>query len=189
MTTSTCTTGYIAFNAISNTNSISKLYKANFNGTDVTLLSTTILPKSPIAWSPDGNSLAFISLDSELCVVEVKTIKQNCFNNKLRVYDFSWSFDGQSLAYSASELNSPVNPIYTSIYIRALSSGESRKVTGSRDLARRSPRWSKDNQKLVFAAEGSEQELGVFLLDLSSSKEYRLTAPDYRNYAPEWQPS
>lgn len=131
-----------------------------------------LLHKAPVfgqvAWSPDGESIAFI-IDDQLGLYTFSegksSVQMNVVNN---VVQFSWSPDSEHIALIVS---SGINELHSSIdyglYIYALSDSSLRYLVSSNDGV--SLAWSPTSEWIAFSSENSIRLIspdGIRSLDL-----------------------
>jgi TolB protein len=111
---------------------------------------------SPV-WSPDGESLAYVSFEDR----KSQVIVQNIFRGSRRVVSAepgingapAWSPDGQRLALTLSRDGDP------EIYIHELSTGVLTRLT-SNSAIDTEPAWAPDGRSIVFTSDrGGEPQL------------------------------
>jgi Tol biopolymer transport system component len=161
---------------------------------------------SGMAFSPDGNSLAFVSKSEGKDRIFLFSVKKKKIYRRLKlefdnISDPDWSHDGNLLAFSATKEGA------ADIYTYNLSTGESRNLTG--DLyGDFDPTWSPDGRYLVFSSdrpvtgelesslvpEGTEPLVGefwdysLFKLEVATGEMTPLTPKGERAQYPAWSP-
>lgn len=124
------------------------------------------LPK----WSPDGTRVGFLTHAADLAVynsVTGETVQYPVRN--IGVTDFSWSPDGERIAYVGTTRDEG----RTSLYMLDLESREQRQVTNGLpgvDV----PQWSPDGSRLLFSMSAGIGR-DVMLADSSGGEPYPLT--------------
>ncbi|MGD9904502.1 MAG: TolB family protein, partial [Vicinamibacterales bacterium] len=98
----------------------------------------------------------------------------------------SWSRDGRQLAHVHLGRDEP-----SSLVVRNVADGASRRVPTPRDLWSYYPEWSPDDSKLAFSVspehhEGENWDLAV--VDLASGQWSRLTDGAGNDRLPDWKP-
>ena len=136
-------------------------------------------------WSPDGKSIAFLSVGKneqvpELYIINIADGKtpELLTDTKTGIRFFSWSPDSKAIAYITAEQdipeyinyfrpNPPLGPAHIHIY--HVDSHSSRQITNSEYPELTSFIWSRDSKKLVFIAQPPETK------DLAIRRRYILS--------------
>jgi Tol biopolymer transport system component len=146
-----------------------------------------------LAWSPDGNSLAFVSDmtgDDEIYLVNLDDdAPVNLTRNPL-ANDFLpvWSPDGQQIAFVSDrepELDG-FQETEQDIYLMASDGSEVTRLTDAegRDT---SPNWSPDGTKIAFVSE-RDGNFEVYVMNANGSDQIRLTQSGGYEWSPTWSP-
>lgn len=137
------------------------------------------------AWSPDANQLAFASNKHGDRKWRIYAISPGEVKGEGVEWAYgrapSWSPDGKRLAYQGCDERGEKCGIWQ---MRAGGGGAGRVTTDPSDTA---PTWSPDGKKIAFiSARSGNWEL--FVVDLPSGKEQRLTDNRAADVAPAWSP-
>jgi serine/threonine protein kinase len=144
------------------------------------------------AWSPDGQSMAFISpcgrnrliyLDSLIYIINLSTSEIVPLQVDAGSFDPSWSPDGSSILFTTAQ-----DAYQSQIYRYNLLDGSIDHMTGDQKL-NFDPEWSPDGSQIVF---GSTRQTGHYLYtmpDVPGGKAQLLTRSGSRNnFKPTWSP-
>jgi Tol biopolymer transport system component len=107
-----------------------------------------------LAWSPDGEVIAFFGLDSTLRLIPAEGGRSRILvsevSSKLPQYGLAWSPDGKRIAYSARG----------DLWIVSREGGEPERIGTGLDAAITKMDWSPDGRSIAFtASKGGEIEL------------------------------
>lgn len=152
-----------------------------FNDRPVLSINEPIM--SP-AWSPDGNQLAYVTLEKGHAVVYV----QSLLTNQRRVLSDArgsnsapaWSPDGRQLAIVLTRDGSP------QIYLIRADGSDLRRITFSGAIDTE-PSFSPDGQHLLFTSDrgGSPQ---IYRVSVDGKNTERLTFEGGHNFSPRYSP-
>ncbi len=129
------------------------------------------------SWSPDGNAIAFSSIDAsgyaDLYVYDIgKGTLARLTNDQYDDRDPSWSPDGRHLVFSSDRTSYGVNNAYN-LFLYDFDAGSIAYVTQG-DHHDFSPRWSPDGSQIVFTSArrdstGRYSGQNVWVADVPSS--------------------
>jgi Tol biopolymer transport system component len=131
------------------------------------------------SWSPDGRWIVYrhqdyYSTDSDRTYPNgLHLIDPDGNNRKLLVQGDaflpSWSPNSQQIVFTTS----------AALYITNIDGSGREYLTGGRF-----PRWSPDGQKIVFTRSGTQDTVGIWIMNLTDRREYRLGFGSM----PDWSP-
>jgi TolB protein len=128
-----------------------KLIVADYDGENQQIITTSDEPLMSPAWSPDGQSLAYVSFESKASAVFVQTLRTG---ERKRVSARSgingapsWSPDGKTLALTLSRKDGDVD-----VYTLNLNSQVLTRMTFDPGIDTE-PSWSSDGKKLYFMSD------------------------------------
>lgn len=134
-------------------------------------------PIISVAWSNDGNRLAFANKVGDRWKIFIQDLKSGQVNSisDARGYTSAPAFspDGRYLAYVSSNLNSP------EIYLYDFQTGRSQRLTHNNYIDTE-PSFSPDSRSLVFTSERGGRPQ-IYRLDLATKRSERLTFEGSQN--------
>jgi TolB protein len=139
------------------------------------------------SWSPDGNSLVFMSfMDGQAYLYRLHLPSARIQRLTFQSGTYSgpvFSTDGKSIAFSMTDEKSRTD---SNIYIMQANGSNMRKLTSSWGIDV-SPTWSVDSSMLAFVSErfASPQ---IFVMNANGSNQTRLTFKGDYNQEPRWSP-
>lgn len=173
---------------------ISRLVKAERSG-DLESLHSYI---SGIAWSPDGEMIAFVSKSRGRDVIFIFDAENG--DRKMKIdpglggmRNPSWSPDGTRIAFQG------MNEGFTDLYVYGLENDNLTRLIHDK-YEDNDPSWSPDGRFLTFASDrptGTEEEgsngfaygnYNIFLLDIENDEIRPLTHNPYKNNQPAFSP-
>ena len=162
-----------------------QLYLSNFDGSDLQQITSNGSINMSPSWSPDGSKVTFTSFKdgkAEIYVYNLITKKtlrltRSPGNNS----GANWHPDGKTIAFSGSQSGK------TSIFTMSSSDGGNRKefITGSGLEVE--PAYSPEGNKIAFAS-GRFGNPHLFVRDLDSKTDTRITFAGWYNSSPSWRP-
>ncbi|GAA0543791.1 S41 family peptidase [Rhizomicrobium palustre] len=137
------------------------------------------------AWSPDGNSIAFVSDASgeeEIWTVDASgtaPAHQLTHGRKTRYYEPKWSPDGRKLAVMDDRGN---------LVMVDRASGAKTVIGTTKAWYARQYEWSPDSRYLAYAQIQPSDMMAIQIWDSSSNKTELVTDPQYSSFQPAWSP-
>jgi len=175
----------IAFVGARAVGELKQLYIANFDGTALEQITSNGSINMSPSWSPDGSKLTFTSFKdgkAEIYVYNTVTKKigrltRTPGNNS----GGNWHPDGKTIAFSGSASGK------TAIYTMNSLDGGGRKEFIAGSGLEVEPAYAPDGAKIAFAS-GRFGNPHVFVRDLASGKDTRITFAGWYNSSPSWRP-
>lgn len=179
------------------------IFVVDIEGNSVTNVTNSEGYEYSFGWSPDGNSLALVSDNEAVAIIE----EMGSWTNDLYIVDLkndsiqklsdgntrsqygilSWSPDGDSIVYSITT-RSKQGPLTSNIGMINLNSFESSWLTDISDLGRHEPIWSPDGKKIMYLENGIHS-LILFVMNKDGTDKIQLTDDNlgfiYQSY---WSP-
>ncbi len=162
-----------------------QVYISNFDGTELQQITDNGSINMSPSWSPDGTKLTFTSFKdgkAEIYVFNLLTRKLGRLTrSKGNNSGANWHPNGRTLAFAGGSNG------LTAIYTMNSTSGSERSplITGSGLEVE--PAYSPDGTKLAFVS-GRFTRPHVFIRDLASSQDTRITFAGWYNSSPAWRP-
>jgi Tol biopolymer transport system component len=156
--------------------------------------------KNNISWFPDGNRFAFVSKTStgdKIYVINYlthKIIYEFSFAEFDAIYEIDISHDGERIAFSGQK------NLKNDIYLFEIASEKITSITDDYYYDSQ-PRWSPDDNKIVFTSERSinpileheqlfeELNSDIFYYDVLDDKFFKVTNDEFSNHFPFWNHS
>ena len=173
----------IAFTGVRGGNS--DLYVMNHDGSDLQRVTTSPAVDAYPSWSPDGTRVAFVS-DGDVALIDlgsgmVTNLTAGAATNDFREPRFSP--DGSRIATWSDG----------SIYVMNADGSNRRSLTQNSYLQERSPDWSPDGTKLVYASQAyaadNTRDFDIWIMNSDGSNETRISGSSAADeYDPAWSP-
>ena len=141
------------------------LFTMNDNGANLTRLTKTPYDEKAPAWSPDRQSIVFLTSDGQLNIIDVaekETSRVPAGDKCLRKYSPVFSTDGKKVAYA--QARSGVNDD-SDLMVFDLESGTDKIVLDQHSI-QMWPAYSPDNKSLIYANLHCNEACGRFIQEL-----------------------
>jgi TolB protein len=167
-----------------------EIWVAQTTGGEGQFLLGDVATNSAHTWSPDGQSIAYVSTRNQ--IMRYNRVTQTTLeltDAQFRTAaDPAWSPDGTRIAFSGNQRGNP------DIYIIDVDGTNLRRIT-NHEGADQAPAWSPDNTKIAFSStRDGDQIKDIFVMDISRHTEeegnipYQLTFDDTLDIDPDWSP-
>lgn len=148
-----------------------RLVIADYDNVNPTTLLSSPEPLMSPTWSPDGNSLAYVSFENKRSQIYLQDIYTT---SRTRLTDFpgingapSFSPDGRRLAMVLSKDGNP------EIYVMDLQTRNLTRITRNRAIDTE-PSWTPDGKSLIFTSErGGKPQ--IYQVNLATNRKSRIT--------------
>jgi Tol biopolymer transport system component len=139
-----------------------------------------------LSWSPDGRILAFADLlgqNAPMALVDMETGDIRRVGEAVVSFlPFAWSPEGETLVYTAETDNG-----WELVSLDSASGSTQLLTDNDRDDC--SPTFAPDGTRLAFVAYCDSPDADIYLLDLATGVETRLTDDPVIDTAPAWRPA
>ncbi|MEE8340708.1 MAG: hypothetical protein V3R52_01275, partial [Candidatus Neomarinimicrobiota bacterium] len=144
-----------------------------------------------ITWSPDNNQAVYSkyhygknqSMVWDLRSYDLATNKHQWITDSFRATWPDWAPDGKQIVFVAHKKS--ISNLYL---IKPDGRGLSRLTDYQADIQIISPSWSPDGTQIAFGKADTDGNLDIFLFDVTSRTERRLTDDISAEYLPVWHP-
>ena len=136
------------------------------------------------SWSPDGQSVAFMSVrddNPEIYLLRPGGVEVNLTNNPASDLNPAWSPDGSRIAFMSNREGN------LEIYTLDLENDALTNLTQS-SSNEGDPAWSPDGSKIVFTSD-RDGNLEIYVMDADGANPQRLTNDPADDIHPHWQPA
>jgi len=142
-------------------------------------------------WSPNNEQIVYSkyhfsenqSMVWDLCIYDLVTKKHKWITDSFRANWPDWSPDGKQIIFVAHK-NSTSN-----LYIINSVGNRLNQLTNYQsDIQIISPSWSPDGSQIAFGKANIDGNMDIYILDINSSTETRLTENISAEYLPVWHP-
>jgi len=162
-----------------------RLFIADADGANPRLMLKSAEPLLSPAWSPNGQRLAYVSLERKKAAIYIQDIRTGQ-RREVSAYQGlnsapAWSPDGTRLAMSLSKDGN------AEIYVLTLSSGQLRRLTRNTSIDTE-PDWSPDGNALVFTSDRSGRPQ-IYRMSSLGGQVQRLTFTGSYNARPRYSPN
>ncbi|OHB76912.1 MAG: hypothetical protein A2Z34_00985 [Planctomycetes bacterium RBG_16_59_8] len=164
------------------------IYVVNSDGSQLRQLTNSgKVTSDPIAWSPEGDAVAFTSMednDWHICTIDVGSGEIKRLVSSDRCSSPAWSPDGERLAFSTwIDFGKPALTVMNK-------DGSSLKTLHKGDIKHDTIRWSPDGGKILFAMQGAQGAFSddIYVIDPDGSNLKRLTGTKEQEKHASWSP-
>ena len=173
---------------------LSHVWIVNADGSGVVNLTNHPGKDGGATWSPDGQSIAFMSDRDhprrELYVMRADGAEvRRLTRNELYEETPAWSPDGRSIAFTR-QVEEPASTGHAGngeIFLIAPDGTGERRLT-NRDGFDSAPRWAPDGRRLAFHGPGTADAFDLFVIDADGTNLRNLTNDAADDYQPTWSP-
>lgn len=175
----------MAFAAAAKPGKAKEIFIADFDGRNVVQITNDGVPHMSPSWSPDGSKLTYTSFKTgraQIYVYNLLTRKSLALTRTSgNTSGAEWHPDGKSIAFSMSSEGK------TAIYTMKSFDGTEVKPLVQGSGLEVEPAYSPDGKFLAFAS-GRFGNPHLFVRDLSTGGDTRITFAGWYNSSPSWRP-
>ena len=154
---------------------------SNIDGTDVKRLTENIQFDNFPAWSPDGESIAFISAGPDLCCTGVEVLGRLMIHepatgttrgidlpigDRVAAHSLSWSPDGERIAFVAWIVTDSLYENSLGVYTIRVDGSEFTRISAD---AASGPAWSPDGARIALAVPEGEDSAALYTFTADGS--------------------
>lgn len=164
-------------------NANTKLWVINADGSNPTRRTTRLGLDMYGSWSPDGQSIVFMSVrdgNPEIYMLEPDHTEVNLTNDPARDLNPSWSPDGSSVAFMSDREGN------MEIYILDLDDGSLSNVTQHPDNDG-DPEWSPDGSQIAFISDRDGHK-NIYVMNADGTNVRQVTDHPADDIHPQWVP-
>lgn len=175
----------IAFVASKAAGESKQLYMANFDGTGLEQITSNGSINMSPSWSPDGTKITFTSFKDGKAEIYVYNLLTRKIGRLTRTpgnnSGANWHPDGKTIAFSGSVSGK------TAIFSMNSLDGSGRKEFISGSGLEVEPAFAPNGTQIAFAS-GRFGNPHIFVRDLATGKDTRITFAGWYNSSPAWRP-
>lgn len=160
-----------------------KLWRVGIDGSELTRLTSRLGLDMYGSWSPDGQSVAFMSTrddNPEIYVLRPDKIEQNLTNSPALDLNPAWSPDGSKIAFMSDRDGN------MDIYLLGVEDGSLTNLTQN-SANDGDPAWSPDGSYIAFTSD-RDGNIEIYIMRADGTDVRRLTNNPADDIHPQWQP-
>jgi TolB protein len=161
-----------------------KLWFVEIDGGRPDRLTTSLGMDIYGSWSPDGESVVFMSVrddNPEIYLLRPDKFEENLTNSPARDLNPEWSPDGTKILFMSDRDGN------MEIYMMDMESEGAITNLTNHPSNDGDPAWSPDGTKIVFTSDRDEN-IEIYIMDADGSNPQRLTDDPADDIHPHWQP-